>query len=78
MTTVEAPVAPEHMETEEGPQPANPVSVNTSEYTRCASYREARDLAGRSRYEGRHGAATFHVAMNCWCVHESTAPDRHR
>ena len=68
MTTVEASVAPEHIVTEDGPQSANPVSVNSSEYTRCTSYRQAKVLAGSRRREGTHAYAVFVVALDCWCV----------
>ena len=68
MTTVEAPVAPEHIETDGNPQAATPVSTHTREYTQCASYKEAKVLAGSRRREGTHAYAVFVVALNCWCV----------
>jgi hypothetical protein len=68
MTTIEAPVALGHIEAAGDQQPVNQVSISPSQYTPCVSYREACNLAGRLRYEGRDVRAAFHVAMNCWCV----------
>ena len=52
MTTVEAPVATEQIETAGGQQSATPVSNNTPEYTHCASYKEAKYLAESKRRGG--------------------------
>ena len=68
MTSIEAPFALGHLETAGDQQPVNPVFLRASKYTPCVSYRDACNLAGRIRYEGRDARAVFHVAMNCWCV----------
>lgn len=78
MTTIETPVALGHIETTGDGQPVDRVAIGPSEYTPCASYQEARNLAGRLRYEGQNTRAVFHSAMNCWCVREHIADRRAR
>jgi hypothetical protein len=53
---------------EESVELAPDPSDETALYTRCASYREAMDLAAYRRSTGKDGWAVFHVAMNSWCV----------
>ena len=68
MTTVEAAVPTEHIETEGALQPAPAISTYPDKFTQCASYREATYLAGSRRREGTHAYAVFVVALDCWCV----------
>lgn len=68
MTTVEAPVAPEHIEAAGGQQLAPAIPTDPLRYTQCASYKEAKVLAVSRRREGTHAYAVFVVALDCWCV----------
>lgn len=77
MATVEAPVATEYIETEGDQQPTAPVSRQTPEYTQCASYKEAKNLAAARRRDGMPAYAVFAVALDRWCVRVSAAPDRY-
>jgi len=78
MTIVEASVATGRIEMEGGPQRATPVPINISEYTRCATYGEAKSLAACRRREGMPAQAVLVMSLDCWCVRESTAPQRYR
>jgi hypothetical protein len=77
MTTVETPVAAEHIDPAGGEQPANPIPSKTPVYAQCASYKEAKYLAARRRRDGEHAYAVYVIALDRWCVRESTALQRY-
>ncbi len=78
MATVEAPIATEHTQTVDVRQLATQVAVEPPKYTRCDSYKEAKYLAASRRRDGTHAYAVYAVALDCWCVRVSDAPQRYR
>lgn len=78
MTTVETTIATEQIEAQSSPQPNNSGSLSPSEYTPCASYKEAKYLAASRRREGLPAYAVLVRALDCWCVRDSTAPQRYQ
>lgn len=66
MTTTEAPTATMQVETDIGQLTAIPVA--RSEYTPCATYKQAKYLAASRRRDGTDAYAIYVVALECWCV----------
>ena len=78
MTTTEAPVATPYIENDGGdPQPADQMTINLSEYTQCASYKQAKYLAASKRRDGLPAYAVRVASIDRWCVRLSTAPQRY-
>jgi len=68
MSLIEVPGVPQQVDTAGERRPAGPIPADPSEYTQCASYREAKNLAGSRRRERAGTFAVFIIALNCWCV----------
>jgi hypothetical protein len=74
MTTTEAPAATGRIEMAGGHHPAPVGSGNSSQYTPCANYKEAKYLAASRRQGETSTSAIFVVALDCWCARVSAVP----
>jgi len=68
MTTAEAPVLIDQIAGQPSRHPDAPSSAAVPVHAVCASYREAKVLAGSRRREGTDASAVYVIALGRWCV----------